>query len=110
MGKISHILAFAMVATCALAIMPRQTAPDFTAQAVMPDLSFKDIRLSDFKGKYVILMFYPLDLPMSAQQKSLAMPTKPRNSVKSELKYLRFQLTLTSHIWHGGKLLEIRGD
>ena len=36
-------------------------APDFTAQAVMPDGSFKEIKLSEYKGKYVILFFYPLD-------------------------------------------------
>jgi peroxiredoxin (alkyl hydroperoxide reductase subunit C) len=37
-------------------------APDFTATAVMPDCSFKeDFRLSDYRGKYVLLFFYPLD-------------------------------------------------
>jgi len=36
-------------------------APDFKAQAVMPDNSFKEISLADYKGKYVILFFYPLD-------------------------------------------------
>ena len=36
-------------------------APNFTAQAVMPDGSFKEIKLSEYKGKYVILFFYPLD-------------------------------------------------
>ena len=36
-------------------------APDFTAAAVMPDNSFKDISLSDFRGKKVVLFFYPLD-------------------------------------------------
>jgi len=36
-------------------------APNFTAQAVMPDGTFKEIKLSDYKGKYVILFFYPLD-------------------------------------------------
>lgn len=36
-------------------------APDFTAQAVMPDGSFKELKLSDYRGKYVILFFYPLD-------------------------------------------------
>ena len=36
-------------------------APDFTATAVMPDNSFKDITLSDFRGKKVVLFFYPLD-------------------------------------------------
>ncbi|MFQ5736423.1 MAG: peroxiredoxin [Thermodesulfobacteriota bacterium] len=36
-------------------------APDFTAQAVMPDGGVKEITLSDYRGKYVILFFYPLD-------------------------------------------------
>ncbi len=36
-------------------------APDFTATAVMPDNSFKDVSLSDYKGKKVVLFFYPLD-------------------------------------------------
>ncbi|MGA2061818.1 MAG: peroxiredoxin [Thermoguttaceae bacterium] len=36
-------------------------APDFTATAVMPDNSFKELKLSNYRGKYVILFFYPLD-------------------------------------------------
>lgn len=36
-------------------------APDFTAQAVMPDNSFAELTLSSYRGKYVILFFYPLD-------------------------------------------------
>jgi peroxiredoxin (alkyl hydroperoxide reductase subunit C) len=35
--------------------------PDFMAQAVMPDGSIKEMKLSDFKGKYIVLFFYPLD-------------------------------------------------
>lgn len=36
-------------------------APDFKAQTVMEDGSVKEIKLSDFRGKYVVLFFYPLD-------------------------------------------------
>ena len=37
-------------------------APDFTATAVLADNSMKpDFKLSDYRGKYVILFFYPLD-------------------------------------------------
>ena len=36
-------------------------APDFTARAVMPDNSFGEIKLSSYRGKYVILFFYPFD-------------------------------------------------
>jgi peroxiredoxin (alkyl hydroperoxide reductase subunit C) len=39
-----------------------QQAPDFAATAVMPDNSVKDgFKLSDYRGKYVVLFFYPLD-------------------------------------------------
>ena len=37
-----------------------QKAPDFTATAVV-DQEFKEISLSHYKGKYVLLFFYPLD-------------------------------------------------
>lgn len=36
-------------------------APDFKATAVMPDNQFQEISLSDYKGKKVVLFFYPLD-------------------------------------------------
>ena len=36
-------------------------APDFIANAVMPDNSFKELKLSSYRGKYVVLFFYPLD-------------------------------------------------
>ena len=35
-------------------------APDFSATAVV-DQEFKDIKLSQYRGKYVVLFFYPLD-------------------------------------------------
>ena len=38
-----------------------QEAPDFTATAVMPDNSFADLSLASYRGKYVVLFFYPLD-------------------------------------------------
>ena len=37
-----------------------QDAPEFTATAVV-DQEFKTIKLSDYRGKYVVLFFYPLD-------------------------------------------------
>ncbi|MBF0492188.1 MAG: peroxiredoxin [Deltaproteobacteria bacterium] len=38
-----------------------QKAPDFKASAVLANGEFKDISLSDYKGRYVLLFFYPLD-------------------------------------------------
>lgn len=37
-----------------------QSAPDFQLQALVGD-KFKDIKLSDYKGKWLVLFFYPLD-------------------------------------------------
>ncbi len=44
-----------------MSVLVTQPAPDFTAQAVMPDGSFQEVSLADYKGKYVLLFFYPLD-------------------------------------------------
>lgn len=45
-----------------MSVLVAKEAPDFTAPAVMPDGSIKDdFTLSDLKGKYVVLFFWPLD-------------------------------------------------
>lgn len=44
-----------------MSILVQQPAPDFKAQAVMPDGSFREVTLSQYQGKYVLLFFYPLD-------------------------------------------------
>jgi len=44
-----------------MAVLVTKEAPDFKAQTVMPDGSFQEISLSDYRGKKVVLFFYPLD-------------------------------------------------
>jgi len=45
-----------------MSVLVGKQAPDFTATAVMADGSLNsEFTLSDFKGKYVVLFFYPLD-------------------------------------------------
>ena len=51
-------------------------APEFTATAVMEDGSFKDISLSDYKGKNVVLYFYPLDFTFVCPSEILAFNKK----------------------------------
>ena len=46
---------------CTMAVLVTKQAPDFTAEAVLKDGSFAKLSLSQFKGKYVLLFFYPLD-------------------------------------------------
>ncbi len=45
-----------------MTILVTSPAPDFTAVAVMPNNSINEsFSLSDLRGKYVVLLFYPLD-------------------------------------------------
>ena len=45
-----------------MSVLVTRPAPDFTAAAVMPDNSINEnFSLSDFRGSYVVLFFYPLD-------------------------------------------------
>ena len=44
-----------------MASLIHQKAPAFTAPAVMPDGTTKEISLSDYAGQYVALVFYPKD-------------------------------------------------
>jgi alkyl hydroperoxide reductase subunit AhpC len=49
-----------------------QKAPDFKAVSVMEDNSFKEVSLADFKGKRVVLFFYPLDFTFVCPTEILA--------------------------------------
>lgn len=39
----------------------QQPAPAFSTQALLPNGTFGQVSLDDFKGKYLVLFFYPLD-------------------------------------------------
>lgn len=51
-------------------------APDFIAKAVMPDNSIVDLKLSSYKGKNVILFFYPLDFTFVCPSEIIAFDKK----------------------------------
>ncbi len=56
-----------------MSLLVTRPAPDFTATAVLPDNSFKeDFRLSDYRGKYVLLFFYPLNFTFVCPSEILA--------------------------------------
>ena len=44
-----------------MGVLVGKPAPDFTATAVQKDHLIENFKLSDFKGEYVVLFFYPLD-------------------------------------------------
>ena len=59
-----------------LTTLVTQQAPDFTAEAVMPDNTFGAITLSGLKGTYVLLLFYPLDFTFVCPSEILAFNKK----------------------------------
>jgi len=44
-----------------MGVLVGKKAPDFKATAVVNGSDFKEIKLSDFQGKYVVMFFYPMD-------------------------------------------------
>jgi peroxiredoxin (alkyl hydroperoxide reductase subunit C) len=44
-----------------MAVLVGKQAPDFNATAVFGNNEMKPLKLSDYKGKYVVMFFYPLD-------------------------------------------------
>ena len=51
-------------------------APDFTAQAVTPENTFAELTLSSYRGKYVVLFFYPLDFTFVCPSEIIAFDQK----------------------------------
>ena len=75
-----------------------QKAPDFVATAVMPDNSFKEIHLSDYKGKYTVLFFYPLDFTFVCPSEILAFNRKVEEFNKKDCQLIG--VSVDSHFTH----------
>ena len=56
-----RILNSPLLGSRSFSCLVRRPAPFFRSDAVMPDGSFKSLTLNDFKGKYLVVVFYPLD-------------------------------------------------
>lgn len=59
-----------------MSILVTRPAPEFAADAVMADNSFASLSLSQYKGKYVLLFFYPLDFTFVCPSEIIAFDKK----------------------------------
>ena len=75
-----------------------QKAPDFVATAVMADNSFGEIRLSDFRGKYTLLFFYPLDFTFVCPSEILAFNRQVEEFNKKDCQLIG--ISVDSHFTH----------
>lgn len=79
--------------------MITKEAPDFTATAVMPDDTFKeDFKLSELRGKYVILFFYPLNFTFVCPSEILAFNKAVEEFEKNNCQLLG--VSVDSHFSH----------
>lgn len=62
-------------------------APDFAADALVGS-DFKSLKLSDFRGKYVILFFYPLDFTFVCPTELIAFSDKAEEFSKRNCQLL----------------------
>ena len=54
-------------------LRPRHPAPAFKAQAVI-DETFVEVKLNDYEGEWLVLMFYPFDFTFVCPTEVTAMP------------------------------------
>lgn len=59
-----------------LTTLVTRPAPDFTADTVFPDNTIAQLQLSSYKGKNVVLFFYPLDFTFVCPSEILAFNKK----------------------------------
>jgi peroxiredoxin (alkyl hydroperoxide reductase subunit C) len=59
-----------------MATLVTKEAPNFTAQAVLPDGNIGELSLASYRGKYVVLFFYPLDFTFVCPSEILAFDKK----------------------------------
>lgn len=81
-----------------MGVLVTQKAPDFTAQAVMPDGSFKQVSLGDYKGKYVLLFFWPLDFTFVCPTEIIAFSDRASDFEKLGVQILG--VSIDSHFTH----------
>jgi len=80
-----------------LAAQVQKPAPAFKAQAVV-DGQFKEVSLDDYKGKYVVLYFYPLDFTFVCPTEIIAF--SDRISEFTELGTAVLGVSTDSHFSH----------
>jgi alkyl hydroperoxide reductase subunit AhpC len=81
-----------------MSVLTAKQAPDFTAQAVMPNGQFKQISLSDYRGKYVLLFFYPLDFTFVCPTEIIAFSDRESEFAALDVQILG--VSVDSHFSH----------
>merc|ERR1719216_744499 len=57
----TSLFALSLCASSTISVNIGERAPEFSSIALMPDLTFDELNLSQFSGQWLLLFFYPLD-------------------------------------------------
>ena len=85
-----------------MSVLVTRQAPDFTAPAVLPDGSItENFRLSDLRGKYVVLFFWPLDFTFVCPSEIIAHDNRYQQFKERgvELVGVSIDSEFTHHAW-----------
>ncbi|MDA0661148.1 MAG: peroxiredoxin [Planctomycetota bacterium] len=81
-----------------MSVRVQKEAPNFTANSVMPDGSFKPVSLNSYRGKYVVLFFYPLDFTFVCPTEIIAFSDRIADFEKRNVQVLG--VSTDSHFAH----------
>ena len=81
-----------------MSVLVTKEAPNFKAQAVMPDGSFQEVSLTDYRGKYVVLFFYPLDFTFVCPTEIIAFSDRAKDFSDANVQVLG--VSVDSHFSH----------
>lgn len=81
-----------------MSVQVQQPAPNFKATAVMANNTFKEIQLSDYRGQYVLLFFYPLDFTFVCPTEIIAFSDRIKEFDKRKVEVIG--VSVDSHFTH----------
>lgn len=81
-----------------MAVLVQKPAPQFSADAVMPDGTFAKVTLEQYRGKYVLLFFYPLDFTFVCPTEIIAFSDRVAEFEKLNVQVLG--VSVDSHFSH----------
>lgn len=81
-----------------MSVLVTKEAPNFKAQAVMPDGTFQQVSMADYRGKYVLLFFYPLDFTFVCPTEIIAFSDRVKDFAAANVQILG--VSIDSHFTH----------
>lgn len=82
-----------------MSVLVNKPAPDFSVEAVLPDGSIEKTTLSQFRGKYVVLFFYPFDFTFVCPTEIIAFDKRLEEFTKRNVQVLGASIDSVHSHW-----------